>query len=147
MTREVGEAVHRAFLEILRHWDALLEESNLQQQTWAILRRVVISEQLGGFRRQLALLCGETGLYRALCSLPPRQFDVIVLRYVLRCETWEISWYLGVTRSTVDHHCRRAKERLERAMASCETQLLRGAGCGLGAGVVGLGFWWLRQQL
>ncbi|MFD8545327.1 RNA polymerase sigma factor [Streptomyces sp. NPDC059649] len=112
------EAVHRAFLEILRHWDALLEESNLQQQTWAILRRVVISEQLGGFRRKLGLLRGETGLYAALCSLPPRQFDVIVLRYVLQCETSEIGWYLGVTNSTVDYHCRKAKERLERAVSS-----------------------------
>ncbi|MEU5002034.1 sigma-70 family RNA polymerase sigma factor [Streptomyces sp. NPDC021622] len=112
------DAVHRAFLEILRHWDALLEESNLQQQTWAILRRVVISQALGTFRTRLMLLRSEIGLYQAMGSLPPRQFDAIVMRHVLHCDTGKISWYMGVTPSTVDYHCRKAKERLELAVAS-----------------------------
>ncbi|WP_256987517.1 hypothetical protein [Streptomyces sp. BR123] len=41
-TNDLAEkAVHRAFLEILRHWNALLAESDLQGQTWAIMRRTV----------------------------------------------------------------------------------------------------------
>ncbi|MFE0201544.1 RNA polymerase sigma factor, partial [[Kitasatospora] papulosa] len=47
------EAVHRVFYEILRHWDALLAESNLQQQTWSIMRRVVISQSLMSFRKKI----------------------------------------------------------------------------------------------
>ncbi|MFJ3658404.1 RNA polymerase sigma factor [Streptomyces nigra] len=112
------EAVHRAFLEILHHWGALLEERNLQQQAWAILRRVVLSQALDGFRRKLSLLRGDIGLFRAMCSLPPRQFDAIVLRHVLMCDTGRISWYMGVSASTVDYHCRKAKERLEQAVST-----------------------------
>ncbi|MFJ2772739.1 RNA polymerase sigma factor [Streptomyces sp. NPDC087300] len=112
------DAVHRAFLEILRHWDALLEESNLQQQTWAILRRVVISQTLEAFRKRLVLLRSEIGLFQAMGNLPPRQFDAIVLRHVLQYDTKRISWYMGVTASTVDYHCRKAKERLEPAVAT-----------------------------
>ncbi|WP_326693306.1 MULTISPECIES: hypothetical protein [unclassified Streptomyces] len=47
-------AVHRAFLEILRHWDALLTESNMQGQIWAILRKTVVSQELNSFREKLA---------------------------------------------------------------------------------------------
>ncbi|MFE4874876.1 RNA polymerase sigma factor [Streptomyces sp. NPDC056682] len=105
-------AVHRGFLEILRHWDALLGESDLQQQTWAILRRVVIDEVLGDARQQLLAMDSGIGLYPALGKLPQRQFDVIILRYILNYDTKRISWYLGITPSTVDYHCRRARERL-----------------------------------
>ncbi|MGW1015422.1 RNA polymerase sigma factor [Streptomyces niveus] len=112
-TNEAAEAaVHRAFLEILYHWNALLEESNLQQQVWAIVRRVVISQALISFRKRIAQMDSNVGLFVALSKLPPRQFDVIVMRYFLNCDTKRISWYMGVTDSTVDYHCRKARERL-----------------------------------
>ncbi|WP_069816422.1 RNA polymerase sigma factor [Streptomyces sp. TP-A0874] len=110
------QAVHRAALETLHHWDALLAEDNLQQQIWAILRRVVISQALIDFRENLALLDGDLGLFTALGSLPPRQFDAIVMRYVLGHDTKRISWYMGVTASTVDYHCRKGRERLYAAV-------------------------------
>lgn len=112
------DAVHRAFLEILNHWDALLGGSNLQKQAWAILRRVVISQALDAFRRKLSLLHGDIGLFEAMTSLPPRQFDVIVLRHVMSLDTRKISWYMGVSASTVDYHGRKGKERLQQAVAS-----------------------------
>ncbi|MFJ5035078.1 RNA polymerase sigma factor [Streptomyces sp. NPDC088560] len=112
------EAVHRAFLEILNHWNALLGESNLQQQAWAILRRVVISQTLESFRKKLSLLHSDIGLFKAMSSLPPRQFDVIVLRHVLSYDTKKISWYMGVTPSTVDYHGRKGKDRLQQAVSS-----------------------------
>ncbi|WP_172387193.1 RNA polymerase sigma factor [Streptomyces sp. MNP-20] len=112
------DAVHRAFLEILGHWEALLAESNLQQQVWSILRRVVISQRLQEFRHELAGLHSDIGLFAAMSSLPPRQFDVLVLRHVLEYDTQRISWYMGVTPSTVDYHCRKANERLEPAVSS-----------------------------
>lgn len=112
-TNDAAEhAVHRVFLEILRLWDVLLAESDLQQQTWSILRRVVIEELLGHFRRQLTEMDSGIGLYPALGKLTPSQFDVIVLRYIAKYDTQHISWYLGVTASTVDYHCRKARERL-----------------------------------
>ncbi|MCI3907776.1 RNA polymerase sigma factor [Streptomyces spectabilis] len=118
-SNEAAEAaVHRASLEILRHWEALLEESNLQQQTWSILRRVVISQRLDSFRHELGVLRSDIGLYKAMSSLPPRQFDAIVLRHILEYDTKRIGWYMGVTPSTVDYHCRKGKERLELAVSS-----------------------------
>ncbi|MEV1048721.1 sigma factor-like helix-turn-helix DNA-binding protein [Streptomyces sp. NPDC049916] len=41
------------------------------------------------------------GLFAALSKLPARQFDVVVLRYVAQYDTKRISWYLGITDSTV----------------------------------------------
>jgi RNA polymerase sigma-70 factor (ECF subfamily) len=113
-TNDAAErAIHRAFLEILRHWDRLSEESeDLQQEIWAIVRRTVISEELLSLREQMAALDSGSGLYAALGSLPPRQFDVMVLRYIGGHDTKRISWYMGVTQSTVDYHCRKARERL-----------------------------------
>ena len=112
-TNDAAErAVHRAFLEILRHWDDLLTERDLPQQTWAIMRRTVIAESLLTFRAQLAAMDSGNGLYTALGKLPPRQFDVIVLRYIAKCDVKRIGWYMGITPSTVDYHCRKARERL-----------------------------------
>ncbi|MEV6123082.1 sigma-70 family RNA polymerase sigma factor [Streptomyces sp. NPDC052077] len=113
-TNDAAErAVHRAFLEILRHWDRLkLESTNLQQDVWAIVRRTVVSEELLSLREQLAALDSGSGLYAALGALPPRQFDVMVLRYIGGHDTKHISWYMGVTPSTVDYHCRKAREKL-----------------------------------
>lgn len=112
-TNEAAEdAVHRAFLEVLQHWDALLVAPDLQQQAWAVLRRVVMHERLQDFRAELAAMDSGIGLYPALGNLPQRQFDAMVLRYIFDFETTRIAWYLGVTASTVDYHCRKARERL-----------------------------------
>lgn len=104
------EAVHRAFLEILRHWNDLLTESNLQQQTWTILRRVVISQAL--LHAQASLTDSDNPVHQALAKLPARQFDALVLRHWLRQSNDDIAWYMGITSSTVDYHCRRGRERL-----------------------------------
>ncbi|MFF4756873.1 sigma-70 family RNA polymerase sigma factor [Streptomyces sp. NPDC002514] len=115
--QELAEAaVHRAFFEILAHWPALLAAGNAHQQTWAIMRRTVISEKLTSYRDNLTELTEDSDVARALCALPSRQFDVTVLRYLCDCPTNDIAWYLGVTASTVDYHGRKAKERLEQAM-------------------------------
>ncbi|KOV74338.1 RNA polymerase [Streptomyces sp. AS58] len=110
------DAVHRAFIEILRHWPALLGDSNVHQHTWAILRRTVISERLTSYRGNLAELTEDSDVARALCALPSRQFDVMVLRFLCDCCADDIAWYLGITVSTVDYHIRKAKERLAQAM-------------------------------
>ncbi|MFF4174130.1 RNA polymerase sigma factor [Streptomyces sp. NPDC001744] len=107
------QAVHRGFLEILNLWDKLKAESeDLQQEVWAIMRRTVISEGLLSLRERMAALDSGRGLYEALGNLPPRQFDVMVLRYIGGHSTKRIAWYMGVTASTVDYHCRQARQRL-----------------------------------
>ncbi|MFE0773346.1 sigma-70 family RNA polymerase sigma factor [Streptomyces sp. NPDC058861] len=112
-TNERAEkAVHRGFLEILRHWDALLAEPDLQEQIWQIMRRVVIGELIGGLREELLTRESDTELHTALARLPARQFDVVVLRHIGGYDTKHIAWYMGLTPSTVTHHLRKAQERL-----------------------------------
>ncbi|WP_253194957.1 sigma-70 family RNA polymerase sigma factor [Streptomyces sp. MP131-18] len=128
--RSAEEAVHMAFVEIIDHWDELLRERNLGRCAWAIVRRTV-SEQLERQRRpaafilngavqqalratrdQFRVMHSSMGLYAAMAELPPRQFDVIVLRYVLGYSTRRIAWFMDLHERTVDHHVRRAKEHL-----------------------------------
>ncbi|WUH90266.1 sigma-70 family RNA polymerase sigma factor [Streptomyces sp. NBC_00433] len=131
------EIVHRGFLEILGSWETLLGAGNLEQQAWAIMRRLVAAQLeadgrppalvingpiyralstaqvLDAARDRLQLMDSSRGLYAAIAELPVRQFDVIVLRYVIGFESTRIAWLLGLKNErTVDYHLRRAKERL-----------------------------------
>lgn len=128
--RAATDLVHRAFLQILAHWEALLREDDLEQKAWAVLRQLTAAQLRaerrrpsfiadGSFARalrasqeQMHVLEGSIGLYSALAELPPRQFDVILLRYALGYPTHRIAWFLGLDERTVDYHGRRAKERL-----------------------------------
>ncbi|MGW2331639.1 RNA polymerase sigma factor [Streptomyces sp. NPDC001700] len=108
------EAIHRVFLEILRHWEDLLKEGNLQQQTWAIVRRVVISQALIDAQARLTTI--DNPVYKAVAKLPPRQFDAFVMRAWMDKSSADVAWYMGVTTSTVDYHVRKARERLAHAL-------------------------------
>jgi RNA polymerase sigma-70 factor (ECF subfamily) len=124
------EAVHRVFLEIEDSWDELLCEGNLEQRAWAVVRRIVgrqlekerrlpalvingpIARALRATRDQFKVMESSRGLYAAIADLPPRQFDVIVLRHVLGYPTSRIAWFMGLSERTVDYHGRKGKERL-----------------------------------
>lgn len=131
------EAVHHGFLEILGNWEALLADGNLEQQAWAIVRRTVsrqleaddrppalvingpilralhTADLMDSARDRLMLMEGSKGVYAAIADLPSRQFDVIVLRYMLGYHSSRVAWLLGLKNErTVDYHIRKAKERL-----------------------------------
>jgi RNA polymerase sigma-70 factor (ECF subfamily) len=117
------ETVHTAFLEILAAWPELLTSESLEQDAWAIVRRVVrdrlelatkspIADVLTDARDKLRMLESRSGLYEAIAELPNRQFEVIVLRYLIGYPTSKVAWYLGIDERTVGHHLRRGKERL-----------------------------------
>lgn len=105
-TREAAEeAIHEVFLEIHAGWSQLLSRGNLEQGGWAIVRRVVhdrldsegrgpafvingpiaqaLDRALLTARDKLQRMESSSGLYEAISELPDRQFEVIVLRYVL----------------------------------------------------------------
>ncbi|MFJ9121297.1 RNA polymerase sigma factor [Streptomyces sp. NPDC102394] len=134
-TREAAEEViHEVFLEIHAGWSQLLSAGNLEQGAWAIVRRVVhdrleaegrgpafvingpiaqaLNKALVTARDKLHKMESSSGLYEAIAELPDRQFEVIVLRYVLGYDTAKVAWYIGIDDRTVGHHLRRAKERL-----------------------------------
>ncbi|MET7621318.1 sigma-70 family RNA polymerase sigma factor [Streptomyces sp. NPDC005408] len=128
--RTAEEVVHQVFLEILGGWEQLLQEGDLEQQTLAVLHRRVtrrleregripafvingpIAQNLRAVRNELELKDGTGGLYEAIAGLPPRQFNVIVLRHLLGYKTAQIARFMGLDGRTVDYHGRKGKERL-----------------------------------
>ncbi|WP_405856920.1 sigma-70 family RNA polymerase sigma factor [Streptomyces sp. NBC_01515] len=134
-TRETAEEViHEVFLQIHAGWPELLSAGNLEQGAWAIMRRAVhdrlehegrapafvingpivqaMDKALATARDKLQKLESSSGLYEAIAELPGRQFEVIVLRYILGYPTTKVAWYVGIDERTVGHHLRRGKERL-----------------------------------
>jgi RNA polymerase sigma factor (sigma-70 family) len=67
-------------------------------------------------RDEFAVLEGELGLYGAIAGLPERQYDVIVLRFVLGNDEEHVAEYLGIELATVRSHVRHARRRLARAL-------------------------------
>ncbi|MFD3622407.1 sigma-70 family RNA polymerase sigma factor [Streptomyces sp. NPDC058676] len=123
------QAVHTALVLVRDSWDELLVESNMQQQLWAIVRGVVqeyreraerhaIAEGLEDYRQGLCQLEGDQGVFDAVTTLPPQQFDAVVLRYVLGYTPERIGWYMGLSKAMVARHCRRGKARIEQAVPS-----------------------------
>ncbi|MEV7192302.1 sigma-70 family RNA polymerase sigma factor [Streptomyces sp. NPDC093510] len=122
--------VHDVFLEILATWDELLSEADLEQRAMAVLSRHVrerletekrppafvinapISRNLAAVRAEMELAPSNAGLYEAMLELPTRQYNVIVLRYVLNYPVTRIARFMGLDPRTVDYHIRKGRERL-----------------------------------
>lgn len=71
-----------------------------------------ITQALAATKDRLERMQSTTGLYEAIAELPNRQFEVIVLRYLLGYPTTRIAWFMGIDERTVGHHLRRGKDRL-----------------------------------
>ncbi|MFH9590710.1 RNA polymerase sigma factor [Streptomyces luteogriseus] len=124
------EVIHEVFLEIHAGWLELLSVGHVEQGAWAIVRRAVrdrlesegrapafiingpIAQALAATKDRLEKMQSTTGLYEAIAELPNRQFEVIVLRYLLGYPTSRVAWFMGIDERTVGHHLRRGKERL-----------------------------------
>lgn len=129
-----GRIVHHVFLDLLRHWTCLMEEANPAATAWAQLKGTVagvlqaqgrtsaIAENatfsrvrrsvLEGARDEFAAMESSIGLYTALSRLPDRQFDVMILRYVIGYTRAQTGSILGVTEATVRSHDLRARQRV-----------------------------------
>jgi RNA polymerase sigma-70 factor (ECF subfamily) len=120
----VRAAVYSAFDVILQNWEVFLGHPQPAAWAWQVLRRSV-AEQAGTVSPQLVLgqamrdarntfggMTSDLGLFTAIAELPDRQFDVIVLHYVLGYSTQHISELLGLAAATVRFYERRAKGRL-----------------------------------
>ncbi|MEV7422509.1 MULTISPECIES: RNA polymerase sigma factor [unclassified Streptomyces] len=120
---------------LLEHWPHVLIQESVAQYAWAVLKEEVarwldarglqpVLVDTAAFqaairklllyesRDRFAVLQGEIGLYAAISRLPERQYDVIVLRYVLRIPDEVVAEYLGVELATVRSHVRHARRRL-----------------------------------
>ncbi|MER7173149.1 sigma-70 family RNA polymerase sigma factor [Streptomyces mesophilus] len=129
--RGAAEAVvHAVFLEILAGWPDLLSEADVEQRAMAVLSRHVkqrleaeqrrpafvingpIAQNLRAIRNEMELAPSNAGLYEALLDLPTRQYNAIVLKYLLNYPVARIARYMGLDPRTVDYHIRKGKERL-----------------------------------
>ncbi|MEU2560948.1 sigma-70 family RNA polymerase sigma factor [Streptomyces longispororuber] len=63
-------------------------------------------------RKELAELETPLGLYTAIAALPERQFDVIILHYVLGYPSQRVASIMGITAGTVRTHRRQARTRI-----------------------------------
>ncbi|MER8187750.1 sigma-70 family RNA polymerase sigma factor [Kitasatospora sp. NPDC094015] len=129
--------VEEACADLLRNWDHVLEQESVPGYAWTVLKEHVHGwlEQHGRepamvgtaafqaavrkllvheLRDEFAVIESELGLYAAIAELPDRQYDVVVVRYVLGRSDREVAQYLGIEEATVRSHVRHAKRRLAR---------------------------------
>ncbi|MDH6115022.1 RNA polymerase sigma factor (sigma-70 family) [Kitasatospora sp. MAP12-15] len=122
---------------LLEHWEHALEQESVPEYAWTVLKEHVqgwLDERglhpvlvgtaafrsaigkllIHELRDQFTLLESELGLYNAIAALPDRQYDVIVVRYVLGYPDEEVAQYLGIGAATVRSHVRHAKRRLSK---------------------------------
>ncbi|WP_369387202.1 RNA polymerase sigma factor [Streptomyces sp. CG1] len=131
-----GELVHATFMDLALNWPDMMEDANHEAYAWALLRERIAEElhlqgrtpatvetaafarvnraALESVRDQLADMESALGLYAAISRLPERQFDVMVLLYVLGYPTDRTAHILGVTPATVRSQARHAKRKLAR---------------------------------
>ncbi|MEV7815548.1 sigma-70 family RNA polymerase sigma factor [Streptomyces flaveolus] len=67
---------------------------------------------LGAMRSQLAAADSQLGLYTAIAALPVRQFDVIILHYVLGYPSSRVADIMGISAGTVRTHRRQARKHI-----------------------------------
>jgi RNA polymerase sigma-70 factor (sigma-E family) len=127
------DVVQEAFTGLHRHWAALRDEA----AAVAYLRTAVVNGSRSVLRRRrtardyvpphqvnarsaesLAMLSAEhQAVVDALGTLPPRQREVLVLRYYGGMSEAEIADATGISRGTVKSTASRALDAVQRAMA------------------------------
>jgi RNA polymerase sigma-70 factor (sigma-E family) len=89
--------------------------ARLHVSRWRRLRREWLVDRLperGYAEAGMARIDSDTGLWRALGTLPPRQRAVLVLRYYEQRSDEEIAATLGIARATVRSQAARALDKL-----------------------------------
>jgi DNA-directed RNA polymerase specialized sigma24 family protein len=141
---EAEDLVHRVFLHLATHWEQLMREKSPPATAWALLKsgvaetliflgrepamaataafRKVTRQVLNGFRGELAAMETALGLYTAIARLPERQFDVIVLQFVLGHGSAQTAHIMGVCEATVRTHRRLARRKLARDLALADPE-------------------------
>ncbi|WP_406447416.1 sigma-70 family RNA polymerase sigma factor [Streptomyces sp. NBC_00876] len=138
--KEASRAVvGRCFSHLALNWRRVMREESPEAYAWALLKaRVDTHLRLAGseprlvetaaFQRtaravlesvrcQFAVMETSLGLYAAIAALPERQYDVIVLLYVLGYPSDRVADIMGVERDTVRSHRRLARRRIAKQLA------------------------------
>ncbi|MDT0265998.1 sigma-70 family RNA polymerase sigma factor [Streptomyces sp. DSM 44915] len=133
-----GQLVHQVMMDLARSWTRLMREPAPEAAAWAILK-ITIAEELAhrgqepaltavaafrsasrrvleAARTRFAALESSLGLYAAIAKLPERQYDVIVLQYVLGLAPAQVANIMGVEPPTVRSHRMVARARLAKEL-------------------------------
>ncbi|GGV58422.1 hypothetical protein GCM10010277_61100 [Streptomyces longisporoflavus] len=128
--------VRRCFSHLALNWRNVLREESPEAYAWKLLKlRVETHLRLSGrpaqaqmvqsaafqhtaratleaMRCKFAAMESALGLYTAIAQLPERQYDVIVLHYVLGYPSQRIAHIMGIRADTVRSHRRLARQRI-----------------------------------
>jgi RNA polymerase sigma factor (sigma-70 family) len=130
--------VRRCFSHLALNWERVIQEASPETYAWALFKqRVGTHQRLAGQALQMvetaafqrtaravlqAVRCrfeameSSLGLYTPIATLPERQYDVIVLLYVLGYSSERVAHIMGVTRDTVRLHRRLARRRIAKKL-------------------------------
>lgn len=129
---EAELVVEDVFVQLATMWPHVLQQPTVDGYAWAVLKEevarrlevqgrgvaLVETAAFAAARREsrttFAVLESSLGLYAAIARLPERQYDVIVLRFVLGYPMRQVAALMGVTYGTVRSHVRGARRRLAR---------------------------------
>jgi RNA polymerase sigma-70 factor (ECF subfamily) len=129
---EAEQVVEDVFVQLANMWAHVLQQPNVDGYAWAALKEEVARRleiqghalalvETAAFaaarrasRGRFAVLESSLGLYGAIARLPERQYDVIVLRFVLGYPMRRVAELMGVSYGTVRSHVRGARRRLAR---------------------------------
>lgn len=131
---EAEDLVDSVFCRLAAQWQDLLEAESPAREAWGIFKsavaeRLILTRRapampqtaafhrvtrtlLESYREKFAVLESALGLYAAIARLADRQFDVIVLQYVLGHPTRHTASIMGITEATVRSHRRAARQAL-----------------------------------
>lgn len=134
-----GEITHQIFMQLRREWPLLMEEASPAATAWAWFKDTIANELdrqglevamqenaaisrvardlLDSMRTEFATMSTDLGLYQAIAQLPGRQFDVMVLMYVLGYSMDKTAHTMGVSEATVRSNRDRARHRIERYLS------------------------------
>ncbi|GAA2424230.1 sigma-70 family RNA polymerase sigma factor [Streptomyces glaucus] len=138
-SRSAAETVVDAACVRLRNaWPHVLAQESVPRYAWTVLREEVhrwladrgLRPQVGDaayltavrklllheMRDELRVITREIGLYTAISALPERQYDVVMLRFLLGMEEAAVAEYLGIDAAAVRSHIRHARRSLARRL-------------------------------
>lgn len=131
--------VDTACAHLKRDWKHALAQESVSRYAWSLLKEEThrwldergLQPLLAGTaafdaaivkllrhdaRDEFTVLEGELGLYGAIADLPERQYDIIVLRFVLGEDEENVAEYLGLELATVRSQAQHARRRLAREL-------------------------------
>ncbi len=132
---DAEEAVDQAFEDLYFTWAEVLRTENPNAYAWAVVRHRTIDCARARGRRPTVIdtaafetsalrhavdpigeLEQSLSVYKAICALPARQHDVIVLHYCLGYSVRETADIMGITEGGVRSTARHARHRLHDAL-------------------------------